>query len=147
MSGAFKGRPLEIWLVSIKVGKGPRDLNWINEYPPDNGGIVNIPLSPTSCLRAPRGNCNGTPKGPYFLSYPLHEKIFSKSKVWDRFSFFVLELMISKPCKGFLIPLAQVFLILGMGFGLVQVAHVSYNSNYKITQVLSQPLSSHSNSK
>jgi hypothetical protein len=34
-----------------------------------------------------------------------------------------------------------------MGFGLVQVAHVSYNSNYKSTQVLSQPLWSHSNSK
>ncbi len=31
--------------MSIKLGKGPRDLNWMNEYPPHNGGVVNIPLS------------------------------------------------------------------------------------------------------
>jgi hypothetical protein len=62
-------------------------------------------------------------------------------------SLFVLELMISNPCKGVFDPPAQVLFILGMGFGLVQVAHVYYDSNYKSTQVLSQRLSSHSNFK
>jgi hypothetical protein len=85
-------------------------------------------------------------KRAILLSYPLHEKIFSKSKIWDRFSF-CFGAYDFKALQGVFDPLAQVFFILGMGFGLVQVAHVCYNSNYKSTQVLSQPLSSHSNSK
>jgi hypothetical protein len=131
VSGAFKGRSLEIWLVSIKLGKGHGDLNWMNKYPPDNGGVVNIPLS-NELFESPTRTLQWNTKRAILLSYPLHEKIFSKSKVWDRFSF-CFGAYDFKSLQGVFDPLAQVFFILGMEFGLVQVAHVYYDSSYKST--------------
>ncbi len=71
--------------------------------------------SPTSCLRAPQGRTlQWNTKMAILLSYPLHEKIFSKSKVWDRFSF-CFGAYEFKALQGVFDPLAQVFFILGMG--------------------------------